>query len=337
MLIAGCGSSSDNALFFGATATPLADNMIWEPVTGPHPFSADEAGKTLCSANELVKEEEFSGNWLLINTLNCSGITVQQPLAVDVKAGDLIELRVWHYPLRVGDEAFQLGLAVGDDVLLSFQEPVPHSANLIAHSLTVEKELIKGSPMTFHLLNQGVNEWALVTITARRPVESCALSPESCAAQVHCADWGECSFQECACVAATDDDCADAWVCKSYGRCTAESGRCIAGKDSDCVQSGHCLQDGWCTAKNGGCVGTSAADCQKSEVCAYIGFCSPDGIVACWAGDDSDCEDADICTHNGQCHAAQGQCWAQSNAECAASEACADEALCNEEGGRCVP
>lgn len=127
------------------------------------PFAVLRPEPVVCSeraygAEALGFEPSFG-----VDTLECNYLAVSQPLLEALRAGDVLQLRLWHFDL-VGPEGAvaNLGVAIGGRVVWREVLPIPNDAALRVESIVVQEAVPAGSPVVFQVSNHGVNSYSLL-------------------------------------------------------------------------------------------------------------------------------------------------------------------------------
>lgn len=104
----------------------------------------------------------------------CNWLTLEQPSLRDIRAGDRVEVRAFHFTLTLplGEEA-RLSLVVGDQ--LAFDERIPiepsRGSQFLSNTWVAPKDYPKGTPLLFHVDNHGTNEYLLIEVNILGPGE----------------------------------------------------------------------------------------------------------------------------------------------------------------------
>lgn len=104
------------------------------------------------------------------NTPLCNWITLEQPSLKAIRAGDEVEIRVFHWPLNspVGGEA-RIALSVGDELAFEQLIPIPQVFQFYTGRWTATRDIPKGTTVLFHVDNHGTNEYGLVEVNVCEP------------------------------------------------------------------------------------------------------------------------------------------------------------------------
>lgn len=104
----------------------------------------------------------------------CNWLTLEQPSLRDIRAGDRVEVRTFHFTLTapLGGEA-RLSFVVGDE--LAFDERIPiepsRGSQFLSDIWIAPKDYPRGTPLLFHVDNHGTNEYLLIEVNILDPDE----------------------------------------------------------------------------------------------------------------------------------------------------------------------
>ena len=188
LVLLGCGSSD------GSNAAPLVDNLDWVPTDagveffgpppedGVCPFTPEgdcpvpdgECVVIPAGSNcvvSFIPECQDTFTVLAVYTRRpdgtplCNWITLAQPSLRAIRAGDEVEIRVYHWPLNspVGGEA-RIALSVGDELAFEQLILIPQVFQFYTGTWTATKDFPVGTTVLFHVDNHGANEYGLVEI-----------------------------------------------------------------------------------------------------------------------------------------------------------------------------
>jgi hypothetical protein len=122
---------------------------------------------------ECFAVDGFAPSWLgsepsfEINTGRCNYLTIGQPTIVDIRAGDPMKLRLWHFELTSMDVDAHAYAAVAIDGELAWEAtiPIPSASGLEVAEWEALADAAAGAEMQFHLHNHGLNSWDLLSVT----------------------------------------------------------------------------------------------------------------------------------------------------------------------------
>ncbi|MCH9687747.1 MAG: hypothetical protein K0V04_40330 [Deltaproteobacteria bacterium] len=102
---------------------------------------------------------------LKIDTGWCNFLTIEQPSLVDLRADEVIDLKIHHFRL-VADAPAEawLGLALDGEVIWEHQVPIPSEAGLEKTLIELDRDYPVGTAIQFHLDNHGDNNWILFRV-----------------------------------------------------------------------------------------------------------------------------------------------------------------------------
>ncbi|MGD8607886.1 MAG: hypothetical protein PVH21_11365 [Myxococcales bacterium] len=95
----------------------------------------------------------------------CNWLTLQQPSLRDVRAGDRIEVRAYHFALTepLGEEA-RMSFVIGDELVFDETILIPRDGEFLTNTWTAPKDYPAGTPVLWHVNNHGSNEYLLVEV-----------------------------------------------------------------------------------------------------------------------------------------------------------------------------
>jgi hypothetical protein len=96
----------------------------------------------------------------------CNWLTLAQPSLRDIRAGDQVEIRMFHAALNapVPGEARMI-FAIGDELALDYSALIPSvDSQFPADVWTAPKDYPKGTELLFHVDNHGSNEYMLIEV-----------------------------------------------------------------------------------------------------------------------------------------------------------------------------
>lgn len=147
---------------------PVITSDRWEVVTddSEDPFSELRPDGAECDpegyqVEMLAEEEVFS-----IDTWSCNYVTLRQTTLRDLRAGDVVEGRIWHFDLTApspGGDAY-VAYHLGGEVLWEESVRIPSSSGLVLPTWTMAADAPAGTPLYFHLNNHGSNSWSVIDL-----------------------------------------------------------------------------------------------------------------------------------------------------------------------------
>jgi hypothetical protein len=106
------------------------------------------------------------GDVLEVDTGWCNYLTVTQPVRDSIRAGEEIEIRIWHFELFAPEPATaHLGVGLGGAPAWTAEVEIPSPSGLILEVFPAPAEVAAGEPIQFHLHNHGLNSWQILSIT----------------------------------------------------------------------------------------------------------------------------------------------------------------------------
>ena len=179
LVLTGCSSS-------GSSPGPLVDNTQWRRTDkGEEFFGTPPEGATCpppegecpdLEGDECVElpptcEVSFAAECsapftvLAVDTEVCDWITLELPSLRDVRVGDEIETRTFHFDLTAPvDSEARIGLTLGDQMIFDERVPIPADSGSINGTWIATKDFEAGTPMLFHVSNHGDNAYWLIEV-----------------------------------------------------------------------------------------------------------------------------------------------------------------------------
>lgn len=153
-LLIACGVS-------GAEPGSIIDHTLWEYVPlEDDPFKDYAPSEVLCPVSGYEVEGEGEDKILEVDTSICNFITLEQPLARALRAGDILEWSMWHLTLVFTEPAeAYVALTIGDHLIWEQTMPIPSPAAAYSRELDVPADIPQGAPIRIHLHNHGNNSW----------------------------------------------------------------------------------------------------------------------------------------------------------------------------------
>ena len=146
----------------------LVDPGAWTEVVGERdPFAAGPPTRRACDPEIGFGPEPFGGvDAFEVYTGACNWVTVEQPLLEDVRPGDLVKPRLWHFDLTSPTPAEgYAAVAFEGETVWDYRTPIPAPGRLVAHGFVAEDGIPEGTMVQFHVDNHGSNAWSLIEIT----------------------------------------------------------------------------------------------------------------------------------------------------------------------------
>ncbi|MCG8421270.1 MAG: hypothetical protein MJE77_25400 [Proteobacteria bacterium] len=138
-------------------ATLLIDPNQWLPTPLDHDVLAGHRPEAIeCSALAWYRE----GGGMEVDTKLCNYFSLSQPLAIDLHAGDVVEVTVWWAKLAsVAPAEGHLAVLFDDEVIWQEYVAIPGPADVRDARVTLSRDVAAGAPVTLHLHNHGYNTW----------------------------------------------------------------------------------------------------------------------------------------------------------------------------------
>ena len=132
-------------------------------------FFEGTPGGERCTPLEYGVEGEGEYSFFEVVTTECNYLTVTQPSRVEVGAGDLLELTLWHLPLVATEEGEAvLIVTLGARTIFRETISVPSPEKVYSSIVSADFDTPKGAPIRFHVHNHGVNAWRFYAFEVRR-------------------------------------------------------------------------------------------------------------------------------------------------------------------------
>ena len=93
----------------------------------------------------------------------CNWLTLEQPSLRDIRAGDRVEVRTYHFALTapVSGEA-RMVLSIGGEAAFDETLLIPRDGEFLSNTWTAPKDYPAGTPVLWHVNNHGTNEYLLI-------------------------------------------------------------------------------------------------------------------------------------------------------------------------------
>ncbi|TVR04139.1 MAG: hypothetical protein EA398_03035 [Deltaproteobacteria bacterium] len=160
--------SDDDAFLPGETVTIALVTPTWSATAPEEDPFAPLVGRVSnrCTAWQPAVE----GSILEFSTRACDAMTVEAPLGIDLPAGTRIHLATTHAILTAeAPSTGWIGLAIGDQVLVARDVPIPGPASAYADTAVLPCAASATQPLRLHVSNHGPNSWRFVTLQATLP------------------------------------------------------------------------------------------------------------------------------------------------------------------------
>ena len=165
-------------LFFGLSAcgdseperpagpVSLVAHDSWSlSAAGDDPFSATRDDYIPCDQTSVAREDIAGFDSVEVKTSPCNYITIQQPMRADLRTGDRVDLRIWHFFLdELPDAEAYVALQAGQQLLWEKYIPLPTDSGIHTDTITVEADVAIDAPVYFHIRNHGRNSWHLLEV-----------------------------------------------------------------------------------------------------------------------------------------------------------------------------
>jgi hypothetical protein len=145
----------------------LVDPERWTRTTeADDPFD-DRLPMVVC--DETATHAEDLGGVLVysVDTSFCNYATVQQTSLADVRAGDFVRVRAFHFRLYAREPAeAHIAIRLGAEVLWEERVPIPNDeSGPLGATFRASADVPRGTDVYFHLHNHGDNSWAFIELS----------------------------------------------------------------------------------------------------------------------------------------------------------------------------
>jgi hypothetical protein len=145
----------------------LVDPALWVPDEAADPMPEHRPDDAECI---IGFGEEFGV--FEIDTEVCNYGVFSQPMLADVRTGDTVELTITYDDLIADEPSIgHIVVTLGDVPAFEAEVEIPHAYGLVTAEWTADVDVDAGAPAVLHLHNHGFNQWRLVAIVTRPPVE----------------------------------------------------------------------------------------------------------------------------------------------------------------------
>ncbi len=143
---------------------PLATPDEWMQVAADaDPFS-DRLAQVDCEGGAFGPEDFGGERAFSVDTADCNYITITQPAARSVCAGEQLKVRLWHFELTGPPGEGHIALAVNEGIVWEQSVAIPSDSELLVPRFEVG-DIIQGDPLHFHVHNHGANSYSLIEVT----------------------------------------------------------------------------------------------------------------------------------------------------------------------------
>lgn len=136
------------------------------------PYGEERLPETRCPRLAGYKDEEFNGERSLeIVTAFCTYASLAQNSQQEIRKGDRVFLRLWHFKLTAREDfaVAHLALRIGDWELWAVSLDMPREGQLYTETFTAPRDFPKGTPILFHIHNHGANTYHLIELSLQKP------------------------------------------------------------------------------------------------------------------------------------------------------------------------
>jgi hypothetical protein len=167
---ADAGQDAGNAEGEDAALGPraLVHGALWESVPwGEDPFDPSAGAEPPPACAQGAFGEEHLGGELVffVRTEQCPSLTVRQASRNALRAGDTLQIRVYHFALTAPvDASARLIVQLGETRVWERELPIPSPAAELVEQWEAAEDYPAGTPVLFHVNNHGNNEYTLVGV-----------------------------------------------------------------------------------------------------------------------------------------------------------------------------
>jgi hypothetical protein len=132
------------------------------------PFADRPAEPVTCQEWAYLAEYSAGERVFALDTDGCAYATFMQPALVDVREGDFLHTRVWHFKLVAFDPAeAHVSVTLGTpDFGLDERIAIPSvEGALLAKTWQAPRDYPAGTPVYFHVHNHGNNEYQIIELS----------------------------------------------------------------------------------------------------------------------------------------------------------------------------
>lgn len=146
--------------------TALVDHMRWSALAANDDPFGDRPSAVTCDARGHGYERFSGEDAFSVDTSQCDYLVAHQPSSTEVRAGELVKVRLWHFMLDAPTNAeAHIVLRLGATTLLDERVPIPSPGGLLTARWTAPTEVAVGEPVLLHVHNHGANPYALIEVS----------------------------------------------------------------------------------------------------------------------------------------------------------------------------
>jgi hypothetical protein len=140
----------------------LVDADAWtEQAPADDSLAGHRPAQVACPASSWYNEDGA----LEVETGYCNYLSLVQPSAAPLKAGNTLHLVLWHAGLAFEEPATaHVAVSIGGRLVWETEVAIPAEANIHDLRIPVEFDAPAGSAVEFHLHNHGYNSWTLLQL-----------------------------------------------------------------------------------------------------------------------------------------------------------------------------
>ncbi len=162
LVFASLACDPESAEATGEVIVPILDPAALEPVEAAmDPLAEHRPGDVDCPPGAWGPE---SGGFE-VQTGVCNYAAFDQPLPMDLEAGDEVLITFWHDSLDAPEPATaHVAVWIGDTVLWQDEVDIPSPSGQLEAAITLDEAPPEQARLGFHLHNHGFNSWRWVSL-----------------------------------------------------------------------------------------------------------------------------------------------------------------------------
>ncbi|HCP44674.1 MAG TPA: hypothetical protein DIU15_01370 [Deltaproteobacteria bacterium] len=141
----------------------LVDHLSWMTTpTTSDPLAQHRPGEVSCPETSWAEED----GTLEVDTTTCNYLSLDQPSAAAVAAGQRVRIVLWHDRLDAEQPGqAHAAITLSDQTIWERLIPIPSDAAVYDEQVTITMGANQSVPVGLHLHNHGDNTWNLLEIT----------------------------------------------------------------------------------------------------------------------------------------------------------------------------
>tara|TARA_B100000959_G_C14775177_1_gene539175 strand:- start:87 stop:653 length:567 start_codon:yes stop_codon:yes gene_type:complete len=147
----------------------LVAHTAWRAVSASQdPFAEHRPDVITCPDYSYRVEGQGDAELFEVETDQCNYVTLVQDALLPTRAGDAIEIVLWHLNLIAAQEAqAHVALQLGSELLWEQTIDIPGAEAMYTPVVTLSANWPTGTPVYLHLHNHGANSWRFLTLAVR--------------------------------------------------------------------------------------------------------------------------------------------------------------------------